>query len=122
MPATATPVRLPTPEQMKAYADELPEIYRKIVHGLAAVQPDRVIGQSVFLYDLLSALAEAPAPHYPAVVYYRAIEHLRDSGFLAGEPESRALQPTDLGEELIAAVTGKRAEPLLVPALPKPNW
>lgn len=120
--SAAAPAKLPTPEQMKAYADGLPEIYRKIVTGINAVQPDRVSGQGVFLYDLLSALAEAPPPHHPAVVYYRAIQHLRDSGFLAGEADSRSLQPTDLGEELIAAVTGRRAEPLSVPELPKPNW
>jgi len=47
MTATA-PAPQPTPEQLKAYAEQLPDVYKDILVAIQAAQPNRVIGEGVF--------------------------------------------------------------------------
>jgi len=122
MSATAAPVRLPTPEQMKAYADELPEAYRRVLTAVQAANPERSHGETVYLYDVMSALAEMPPPRPSSPLVHQLVQRLREGGFFDGEPESPALRLTEMGEELLVAVTGIRTRPVDVPPLPAPKW
>jgi hypothetical protein len=47
MTATAPAAPQPTDEQLKDYADKLPELYKDILAALQYAQPDRVAGQGV---------------------------------------------------------------------------
>jgi hypothetical protein len=118
MSATAT---MPTPEQLKAYADSLPDIYRQVLKALHAADPDRRYGDKVIPHLLWQQLATVRS-EYVHREYQFALEELAQSGFLVYEDEPDWWRVTDVGEELLTAVTGKRAKTVVVPPLPKPNW
>lgn len=120
MPATATPT-MPTPDQLKAYADSLPDIYRQVLTALSDAAPDRRYGDGVMAYAVWQQLAGVRS-EYVRRDYSYALDELEQSGFLGFTDEINLWQITPLGEELLAAVTGKRARKVTVPALPKPNW
>ena len=47
MTATAPAAPQPTPEQLTAYADQLPDLYKDILAAIQYAQPSRVRGQGV---------------------------------------------------------------------------
>lgn len=118
MPATAT---MPTPEQLKAYAESLPDIYRMVLKALHAANPDRREGDGVHGYEFWQQLV-AVRSEYVRGDYAHALENLEASEFVRYDEEIGFYMFTPLGEDLMAAVTGKRAKKVVVPPLPKPNW
>jgi len=121
MSATAAPVRLPTPEQMKAYADELPEIYREIVQAIQRADPERRYGHGISPRAVLSELAKSRLP-FNRREFLTAVEQLMELGFLKDFDDGEFWLVTDLGEDLVATVTGLKAKRVEVPPLPKPKW
>ncbi|MCU0706010.1 MAG: hypothetical protein MUF18_18760 [Fimbriiglobus sp.] len=117
----STAPTLPSPEKIKAYADELPEIYRLVLSALHAADPDRRYGEGVVPTLLWQQLAGVRS-EYVRREYLRALEELEGKGFLYDDDENGLWGVTPLGEELLAAVTGKRAKNVVVPPLPKLNW
>jgi hypothetical protein len=118
MSATAT---MPTPDQIKAYAESLPDIYRQVLTALHTADPDRRYGDGVVSYQLWQQLT-AVRSQYARRDYEFALQELEQSGFVRHLEDIPFWQVTELGEELLAAVTGRRAKKVVVPALPKPNW
>ncbi len=119
--STSTTAKTPTTEQLKAYADKLPAIYREILTAMHAADPHRRYGVGIdaqaFWNQLLQLVSE-----YSRTDYRYAIERLEARGFLEYQDETGFWKLADVGEELMAAVTGKRAPKVVVPDLPHPNW
>jgi len=117
---TATP-KLPTTEQLNAYADKLPAIYREILAAMQNSDPLRRYGGGIdprgFWDQLTGSRSE-----YTRGEYSYAIEQLEKRGFLGYDDSVGFYFPTDACEELMATITGKRAKTVEVPDLPEPNW
>lgn len=112
---------MPTDEEIKAYADKLPAIYRDVLAAFPAVAPDRRVGDGLALQTLLSHLiVEADSPYTDDDIHL-AITKLFESGFLDVK-RGVACYPTPLGEQLIGALTGQYAAERGIPDLPKPTW
>ena len=115
--ATATK-KLPTSAQMKAYAEKLPEIYRAVFRSMYQTDPDRTIGETIS-FGLLQSRLE---PNYPTRIIYACIIELETNGYLTLDERIGMIELTDLGEELLAVITGKRPREETIPKLPKPTW
>ena len=126
----------PTDEQLKSYADKLPEVYRTALGAFLQRYEDgtavRRAETPVKLSWIRSEVHEIhPAYHEPDVK--ALLNQLVQRNFLqeCGSPtgiekyamdQFRRYVPTALGERLIAAVTGVEPVPELIPALPEPVW
>lgn len=146
MTATETATQ-PTPEQLKAYADQLPDLYKDILAAIQYAQPNRVVGQGVlggtvrmFLLNKAAKFAttyeQAFAGNTRSHQFSAATDGLTEDDFRAAvenligaellEPEDRPrfprLLPTTLGERLIALLTGQETPRRQIPELPKPTW
>ena len=148
MTATA-PAPQPTPEQLKAYAEQLPDLYKDILAAIQAAQPNRVIGQGVlagtvrmFLLNQRNEfvhgfpLRSISDPRFADPKFLLAARFLTEADFSAivdrlveadilepdDEPAFPRLLPTPLGERLIAAITKKETPRRVLPDLPKPTW
>jgi len=115
--ATATK-KMPTAAQMKAYADQLPAIYRDLLKAMAQTDPERVVGD-VFVAHLVHSKLEGK---YSRRAIEGCLMELESQNYLSLEDRVGAIELTDLGEELLAAVTGKKPKAEVVPKLPKPTW
>ncbi len=62
MTATAPAAPQPTPEQLKAYADQLPEIYREILAAFQFADPNRQYGEGVLESTLKNYLRGKSMP------------------------------------------------------------
>jgi hypothetical protein len=124
----------PTDEQLKHYAAELPKIYKYVLEAFAKASvrrrageplPISVINQWVMLKDDYFRMGDVE----------EAIKNLRERGFLTlyfdedthdwdanGEIISDDVQPTELGEKLITALTGIGPVRNVVPKLPELAW
>jgi hypothetical protein len=114
-------VKKPTPEQIKAYAETLPAIYREILGAMQNADPLRRYGGGIdprgFWQELVGSRSE-----YTRGEYNYAVEQLEKRGFLGYDDSVGFYFPTDACEELMAVLTGKRAKTVEVPDLPEPNW
>lgn len=112
---------MPTTTELRAYAQRLPEIYRDILAAFPAIEPGRRAGYGVAFQTLAMHFANTRRRHAFDDVQ-EACARLAEAGFLEIRHGIFA-HPTELGEELIAAVTGSSAttaEPL--PQLPALTW
>lgn len=122
MSATTAAKPLPTPEQLKAYADQLPEIYRHVLTAFSTANPSRLAGEGLFAGTLATHVVNRGGRFQPEEITL-ALYQLDDAGFLTTEVGGFDFYtPTPVGEELIAALTGWRAKRVTVPELPKPTW
>ncbi len=114
---------MPTPEQLKAYADQLPKLYRDILTAFGrATEPVRRYLEGVSTDVLETQLVNQGTPYSDSEVF-AALERLERSGFFSIEVQDLTYAaPTPLGEDLLAAVTGKAVPKIPVPDLPKPTW
>jgi len=114
---------MPTPVQLKEYADSLPPIYRDILAAFGrAASPYRHYMEGMSVDVLLTELVNGKAKRTEAEVY-SALEKLEREGFFRLDVSDLAyVSPTALGEELLEVVSGKKADMVPVPDLPKPNW
>lgn len=113
-------VPLPSPQQLREYADRLPAVYADILTAFQRADPDRYEGDGLLVGTLKARLA-TDTDYNPGVIGV-ALGRLAEGGFFHYEDYPGVYRPSRLGEELLAAVTGHRAKPFSVPDLPKPNW
>jgi hypothetical protein len=111
---------MPTDDELRTYANDLPPIYRDVLAAFPAVDPDRKAGYGLAYQTLTAHFAER-GPSYGLGQVKQACEQLAGAGFLEVKHGFFA-HPTALGERLIAALTGRAAPAEQVPALPKPAW
>ncbi len=111
---------MPTDAELKAYAGTLPTIYRDILAAFPDVDPGRKAGDGLAFQTLAAHFANQGVPHGLGEVHEACLS-LAANGFFVIRNVIFS-HPTDLGELLIAAVTGKHAQPRSVPELPQPTW
>lgn len=146
MSDTAT---VPTDEQLKDYAAQLPDLYKDILAAIPVADPHRGRGEGVHPGSLRATLVNLSYPAYRPMMETRvardpgwrydfshsldrltdktfdiALDRLAESGFILDplDTDFGVLVPTPLGEQLIAAITGRATPERDVPALPKPTW
>ena len=127
MSATTATKPLPTAEQLKAYADQLPDIYRDVLSAFTTADPRRRYHGDLSLETILAHVhnrrqASGNAEVYDPQELMLALINLADAGFLVRVEPDPYYFPTEVGEELIAVLTGRRAPKLAVPDLPQPTW
>ncbi len=135
---------MPTPEQLQAYADGLPDIYRDILHVFGSQPVERRYREPVIEGSIVATLGGWQGhrrPKYPPAQVEAALDKFETAGILEWsgalwdipldsprpQPGDRSqargrYAPTDLGEQLIAVVTGRPALKVEVPELPAPTW
>jgi hypothetical protein len=117
----AVAAKTPTPEQLKAYADSLPEIYRRVLRSFHMTDPERRYGDGIAANAFWSEVLNSPSG-YTRHDYRHALGQLQARGFLAFEEEIGYWRFTDLGEALLGVVVGGIAPKVTVPDLPDPKW
>jgi hypothetical protein len=112
---------MPSDAEMAAYAQGIPSIYREIMGAFAAIEPGRKAGYGLAFQTLAMHFANT-SRKWSLIEVQEACKQLADSGFV--EIKNRIfVHPTDLGEQLIAAITGQpRASQLAIPELPARTW
>src|SRR5437773_2754563 len=112
---------MPSDAEMTAYAKRLPPIYRDIMAAFPTIEPGRKAGYGLAFQTLAMHFANTQQGYGLGEVQ-EACKQLADSGFIEVK-NGIFVHPTDLGEQLIAVVTGKpRASSLVVPQLPARTW
>jgi hypothetical protein len=111
---------MPTDEQLRTYADSLPPIYREILGAFPRIEPSRRQGYGL-AFQTLAADFENRAMTFGLSEIIQACQELERNGLV--KIKNRIfVHPTDLGEHLIALMTGQQAPAVKVdplPALPK---
>ena len=112
---------MPTDVEMASYAKQLPPIYRDIMAAFPKIEPGRKSGYGLAFQTLAIHFANTGRPWLLGDVQ-EACKQLAERGFIEIKNGIFA-HPTNLGEQLIAAVTG---EPSVsnehVPQLPPQPW
>ena len=111
---------MPTDAELSAYAKELPPIYRDILAAYPEVEPGRRPGGGLAFQTLTIHFANRRIEH-GFVDVQEACERLAKAEILQIRNQIFA-HPTELGERLIVALTGKRASERRIPELPQPTW
>ena len=125
----------PTNEQLKAYADKLPDVYRTALAAFIQRYEDgisvRRAGTSVKFSRIRTEVQEVH-PALQDTDVKTMLDQLLGRDFLKlnlpyDHEDFTNFQfwdyiPTLLGERLIAAVTGVEPVPEAIPALPEPVW
>ena len=112
---------MPSDEQIKEYADKLPEIYRDVLSAFPGENPTRRDGDGLLPESIESHVHFLNSDHREGDVT-AAVARLTDRGFFEVDARFGEVRPTPLGERLIAAVTGRRPAPVSIPDLPVPSW
>ena len=107
---------MPSDAEINAYAETLPAIYREILAAFPEIEPGRKAGYGRAFQTL--AIHFANTRHaYGLNEIQEACEQLAESGFLEIKNGIFA-HPTDLREQLIAAVAGTPRAPISRPPPP----
>lgn len=113
----------PTDEQLAEYAAKLPQIYKDILAAFPRVSPNRWHGDALRVDAIRGGQSgtelDAQRPSLRAIEV--AIENMRDAEILDDNGFDTVF-PTDLGERLIAALTGRMSPKPVIPPLPVPTW
>lgn len=113
----------PTDEQLAEYAAKLPQIYKDILAAFQNAAPNRWHGDALRIEALRDGLPGdefgVRRPSLRAIDV--AIENMRDAEIL-DDTGFASYFPTDLGERLITALTGRESPRAVVPPLPVPTW
>jgi hypothetical protein len=114
-------VTMPSDAEMAAFAKALPPVYRDIMAAFPAIEPGRKAGYGLAFQTLTMHFANTRRGYALGEVQ-EACKQLADRGFIEIKHGIFA-HPTDLGEQLIAAITGgARASHLVIPQLPLQTW
>jgi hypothetical protein len=114
-------VAMPSDTEMAAYAKNLPPIYHDIMAAFLEIEPGRKAGYGLAFQTIAMHFANTKRGHGLEEVR-EACKQLAGSGFVEIKNDI-FVHPTDLGEQLIAVVTGKpRASKFTVPQLPPRTW
>ena len=112
---------MPSDAEMTAYAKNLPPIYRDIMAAFPTIEPGRKAGYGLAFQTLAIHFVNNNREWGFGEVQ-EACKLLADSGFVEIK-NVFFVHPTELGEQLIAVVTGgSRASSLAVPQLPPRTW
>ena len=112
---------MPSDAEMAVYAKSLPPIYHDIMAAFPVIEPGRKAGSGLAFQTLAIHFANTKRGHGLEEIR-EACKQLADSGFVEIR-NTIFVHPTDLGEQLIAVVTGgPRAANIVVPQLPTRNW
>lgn len=112
---------MPNESEMIAYAKSLPVIYRDIMAAYPVIEPSRKAGYGLAFQTLAMHFVNTRREHSLGDVQ-EACQRLAEEGFIEIKNEIFA-HPTDLGEQLIAAVTSRpRAPKAGIPQLPPRTW
>jgi len=112
---------LPTDEQLRDYAANLPAIYRALLSAFPEVAPRRRVGDGLTL-ETIQGFVEDNYPDERAADVRDGLNQLESGGFLSSSNRWSFYSPTLLGERLIEAVTGSVPAPQGPPPLPQPTW
>ena len=112
---------MPSDAEMTTYAKSIPPIYRDIMGAFPAIEPGRKAGYGLAFQTLTMHFANTKRG-WSLWEVQEACKQLADSGFIEIKDGIFA-HPTDLGEQLIAAVTNRpRASSPSIPQLPTLIW
>ncbi len=110
---------MPNDAELAAYAERLPPIYRDILAAFPEIEPGRRAGDGLAFPTLAVHFINCGIAHGQEEVE-EACRQLAGGGIVTIRNGFFAY-PTELGERLIAVLTGKRAAPKVrVPELPLP--
>ncbi len=111
---------MPTDEELRAYAANLPTIYRDILAAFPGAAPNRRWGDALTPETIEEFLLEHFPDHRPDDVF-DGLTRLVDRRFL-DRNQKIYFSPTPLGERLIAVITGRTPRANTIPDLPVPTW
>jgi len=112
---------MPSDVEMKKYAKNLPAIYRDIVAAFPEIEPNRRAGDGLAFQTFAAHFANTHRGHSLGDVREACIR-MADNGFFEIK-NVIFVYPTDLGEQLIAAVTDRPIPThARVPELPMRTW
>ena len=112
---------MPSDAEMAAYAVNLPPIYRDIIASFPEIEPGRKAGYGLAFQTLAIHFANTKRGWAFGEIQ-EACKQLAASGFIEIKNGIFA-HPTDLGEQLMAVVTGRsRASSVAIPQLPTRTW
>lgn len=100
------------------YLESIPPIYRDVLTAFPRVDPARKKGYGLAIQTIYTGLENANK-HYPLGEIRQACMNLSSSGVFEIRNEIFA-HPTDLGEELIATLSGHAEPGVAVPPFPSP--
>jgi len=113
---------IPAPEELAAYAAQLPAIYRQVLAAFQDAQPGRWAGEDVAAVTIQKHILNT-GTRYDADAVIDACRELEAGGFLEETTRTyESFAPTPVGEALIGAVTGHPTPARSIPPLPKPTW
>jgi len=101
------------PAITKDYVDSLPLIYRDILSAFPSFEPNRRKGYGLAYQSLFAAMDEK----WQMAEIMKACEQMANAGVVAIK-QRFFVHPTEVGEELIAQITGQMAPQLSVPEFP----
>jgi hypothetical protein len=108
-------------DRLEEYANQLPDIDREILAAFLEIEPSRKAGDGLAFQTLAMHFANT-SKRWGFGDVPAACEQLRQHGFLEIKNAIFA-HPTDLGEQLIGAVTRKPpASKRGIPSLPARTW
>jgi hypothetical protein len=112
---------MPNDAEMRTYATSLPPVYRDIMTAFPEIEPGRKAGYGLAFQTLAAHFTNTGRPYGLGDVR-EACMKLAENGFFEIRHGIFA-HPTELGEQLIAAVTGRPAAiESRLPPLPAHNW
>jgi hypothetical protein len=109
---------MPTEEELRVYAEQLPLIYREILTAFPRVEPNRKAGYGL-AFQTLAADFEEQGLDFGLGEIIQACEQL-EGHHLVTIRHRIFVHPTDYGERLISVLTGQKQKEAAVPALPSP--
>lgn len=117
----------PTDEQLKAYAERLPEIYKQVLAAFPDQSPDRRAGDGLAYESVDEYLVRSAPDWYRTQDLPKVLEQLERREFVkwhrySDHPGVDFCTPTPLGERLITSLTGHRPTEREIPPLPEPTW
>jgi hypothetical protein len=107
-----------TAEEVHEYVESLPPIYREILRAFPRIQPNRKAGYGLG-FQTLAADFERERLGFALGEIILACQELQRQGLVQIQYEL-FVHPTERGERLIAAITGRETPPVTVPPLPVP--
>lgn len=112
---------MPTDEQLREYAEKLPQIYRDVLATFPAINPERKAGYGLTVETVLDHLIDSDRGYDTADVQ-DALAKLEERGFLTLHRKMAWYAPTQLGERLVTVLTGHTPRSSGAPPLPVPTW
>ena len=105
-------------QELREYAESLPPIYREILAAFPRIEPNRKAGYGLG-FQTLAADFDDRGLEFTLGEVIQACEELERNGLVVIKHRV-FVSPTERGERLISAITGKKPKAVTVPPLPVP--